>query len=88
MIKRDVKFNKLRTYTLIEISPVDKKHCRVIQNLYLYELKGYWKCQGPPKTITLGSGATKLLKWNQEKYELIFKQLNVLKRPDVGHRYL
>ena len=58
------KCHKLRTYILLinKTIHVSKKS----RSLDLYDFQRSWTCQEPPNTMLLGSGATKLLKSNQE----------------------
>ena len=45
------------------------------KSLHFYDYQGKWKCQGPPKTVILDSGATNLFKLIQEKCNTIFVSL-------------
>ena len=40
---------------------------------HFQDFQGDWKYEGPPKTIIIDSGGTKLLKLNQAKYKLGFR---------------
>ena len=75
--------------------------CAVMKpkNLNFYDFRGWWKCQGPPNTTMLDSGAIELLKLNQEKYKIILiryvksqnleNKKNVLENPRYwSHRFL